>query len=475
MTKRRTAAFALPVAIALIVSACGNGATQSPGSSGTQAPESPGASGPAGSPAASAAALEATGALNVMGFGCREGDDIATTRIELFEEQYPDVELSCVEGGLDDQQFLTAVQSGNPPDLIYMDRSKIGTFAAQGAIQPVDECYSRAAIDTANIRQAALAQVTFDGQMYGIPEFFNTVVIVINNEIAEEAGIDPATLDMSDWDAITAANEAMLTTDGGDITRLGFDPKLPEFLPLWSKINGVDILSEDGTTSNLDDPKVAEALTFARDLIAAHGTAGDFFAAREALSPDFFGAGNPIAGGVLGAFPIEVFFLNVMAGNSPDVDITVLTPKTRDGQDVTFATGLTWAIPEGAANVDAACAMAAQMTSHDSWIASAENRAALRAEEGQPYTGTYTGYISADEQIFGEVVDLSAIPAFDEAVQTAIGAADAAFAIPPTGASVAFEAAWRDAVNRVLNEGADPAEALAEADQAAQSELDAGG
>ncbi len=471
MTYRRSA-LALPVMLALVLAACGPGATGSPGT-GTQAPQSPGASGPAGSP--SAPDLEASGTLNVMGFGCREGDDIATSRIELLEETYPDLELSCVEGGLDDQQFLTAVQSGNPPDLIYMDRNKVGTFASQGAIQPVDECYTRAAIDQSNIREAALAQVTFDGQLYGIPEFFNTVNVVINNAIAEEAGVDPTTLHMGDWEAITAANEAMLTKEGDNITRLGFDPKLPEFLPLWSKINGVDILSEDGTTSNLDDPKVAEALTFGRDLIQAHGTAGDFFAAREALSPDFFGAGNPIAGGVLGAFPIEVFFLNVMAGNSPDVDITVLAPMTRDGQPVTFATGLTWAIPEGAANADGACAMAAQMVSHDSWITSAENRAELRAADNVPYTGTYTGYVSADEEIFGEIVDLSAMPAFQEAVETAIGAADSAFAIPQTGASVAFETAWRDAVNRVLNEGADPAEALAEADAAAQAELDAGG
>ena len=43
-------------------------------------------------------------------------------------------------------------------------------------------------------------------------------------------------------------------------------------------------------------------------------------------------------------------------------------------------------------------------------------------------------------------------------------ASDHAFALPATGGSVDFEKAWRDAVNRVLNEGADPAQALKEAE-----------
>jgi multiple sugar transport system substrate-binding protein len=410
-----------------------------------------------------------------MGFGCTKGDDIATNRIKEFQKAYPGVTLKCTEGDLNDQAFLTAVRSGSPPDLIYMDRSKIGTFAAQGAIQPVDDCISKAGVDMANFRDAAVKQVTFDGKAYGIPEFFNVVVVVINNKVAQEAGVSVDDIDMGSWDKLKAANEKLLKKNGNKITRLGFDPKLPEFLPLWAKINGVDILSEDGKTSNLDDPKVAEALASARDLIAAHGKASDFFAARDALSPDFFGAGNPIAKDVLGGFPIEQFFLNVMAGNSPNVDITVKAPRTTDGQEITYATGLTWAIPDGAKNVDAACAMAATMTSKDVWITASKARADKRKSENKPYTGTYTGNKAADDEIFNNIVDLSAMPKFADAVKTTVAVSDKAFAIPTTGGSVDFEKAWRDAVNRVLNEGADPVQALKDADAAGQQALDAGG
>jgi multiple sugar transport system substrate-binding protein len=477
MVRRRAAFVPALLAFVLAASACSSGSTPSPAVSGGAASPSGAASGAAsGSPASSGAgaSMAATGDLNVMGFGCTKGDDIATNRIKEFQKAYPNVNLKCTEGDLNDQVFLTAVRSGSPPDLIYMDRSKIGTFAAQQAIQPMDDCVSKAGIDMSNFRDAAVKQVTFNGKVYGIPEFFNVVVVVINNKVAQQAGVSVDDIDTSNWDKLKDANAKMLKKSGNKITRLGFDPKMPEFIPLWAKINGVDILSADGKTSNLDDPKVAEAVTFARDLIQAHGKISDFFAARDALSPDFFGAGNPIAKDVLGGFPIEQFFLNVMAGSSPNVDITVKAPKAKDGSDVTYATGLTWAIPDGAKNKDAACAMAATMTAKDTWIAASKARADQRKKDNKPYTGTYTGNKAADDEIFSTLVDLSSMPKFADAVKTTIAVSDKAFAIPPTAASVDFEKAWRDAWTRIAA-GADPAQALKEADQTAQDALDKGG
>ena len=43
------------------------------------------------------------------------------------------------EGDFDPQQFLSAVASGNPPDLVYLDRELIGSYAAKGAMQPLDD------------------------------------------------------------------------------------------------------------------------------------------------------------------------------------------------------------------------------------------------------------------------------------------------------------------------------------------------
>ena len=38
------------------------------------------------------------------------------------------------------------------------------------------------------------------------------------------------------------ANKKMLKVDSGRVTRIGFDPKLPEFFPLWVKRYGADLI-----------------------------------------------------------------------------------------------------------------------------------------------------------------------------------------------------------------------------------------
>ena len=118
------------------------------------------------------------GELSVMGFS--GVDEVATSRVELAEEALGDVEVELIEGDLDLQQFLSAVASGEPPELLYADRDQIGSLAARGAIIPLDGCIDGEGIDTGQFRDRAVDQVTLDGQVYGIPEF-NTVQLTMAN------------------------------------------------------------------------------------------------------------------------------------------------------------------------------------------------------------------------------------------------------------------------------------------------------
>src|SRR5690242_7121919 len=72
------------------------------------------------------------GSLTTLGFGLP--DEIATTRVDLFRTQHPDVDLRVNEGAFDAQQFLSAVAGGHPPDLVYLDREQLGSYAHRGAL-----------------------------------------------------------------------------------------------------------------------------------------------------------------------------------------------------------------------------------------------------------------------------------------------------------------------------------------------------
>jgi multiple sugar transport system substrate-binding protein len=414
-----------------------------------------------------AAKPTANDTLRIMGFG--SGDEIATTRIAIARKAIAPAKLRNPPGSFQEQQFLTAIAGGDVPDLVYLDRQKVGTLAARGALRPLDDCISSQAIDMSQYRPAAVDEVTLDGKVYGIPEFFTNRTIIASDTVAKDAGVPVASISSTDWNRLAAVSRQLAVMQGGKPTRIGFDPKLPEFFPLWAKANGADLLSADGLHAQLDGPKAIEALRFAIGLVDAQGGWGKFKSFRDTW--DFFGAGNEFAQGQVGAFPMEDWYYNVLAENSPDVRITAKPFTDRRGQPIDWASGSAWAIPTGAEHPGLACTWAKTMTAVDTWVAAAKARATAAKRAGTPFTGLYTANAKADDRIFDELyTPLS--PQFDHAVKVVRQVQDDAFALPASPAGIAFKAAWTEAVNRVLAGQQSPAAALHRAQREAQRAID---
>jgi multiple sugar transport system substrate-binding protein len=354
---------------------------------------------------------------------------------------------------------------------VYLNRDDIGTYASRGAIVPQDDCLDQESVDMGTFRDAAAQQVTIDDHVYGLPEFNQTRVLIVNTQAASDAGVDANAIATGDWNSLESAAQAMAQRNGSDISRLGYDPKLAEFLPLWARANGASRLFDDGMTATLDDPKVVEALDFAAKLVADQGGWGGFKAFRDTW--DFFGGNNEFAANQLGAMPMEDRYLNVLAENSPDAPIAVEPFVDREGSPLTYATGSAWAIPDGAEHPEAACTFIAFMTSTDSWVAAAKARAQARADAGLPYTGTYTANEEADEQIASEIWKSSGNEALDAGVEVLRDVQSAAFSLPPSPAGAEVKQAWMDAAQRVLNGEQSAADALARAQEEAQAAIDA--
>jgi multiple sugar transport system substrate-binding protein len=408
-----------------------------------------------------------SGDLTIMGFGA--GDEVATARLDRTKEILgSDVEVSLVEGDLDIQQFLSSVAAADPPDLVYASRAQIGSFAARGAIIPLDKCIAGENIDTEQYREPALDQVTFNDAIFGIPEFNQIAVTMANTSLLDAAGLTIDDVNGSDWAAITEANQKLAKSDGG-LSVIGYDPKLPEFLPLWAAGNGASLLSEDGKTAQLNDPKVVEALEFGVGLYDAQGGFSSVKAFRD--SADFFGAGNQFATNTLGAMPMEQWYINVLNDVSPDATISFDTVRDTQGEPMAFAGGSAWAIPAGSDNPAAACRYARTMTEVDAWLAAAEARIASREAEGKPFTGILTGNEVADEQVRA-LVEPTGSEQWDSAIDAMYEANDNTFTLPPNPADAEFETLWQDAVNRVLNGQDTPQDALDAANTEAQEVLD---
>jgi len=268
---------------------------------------------------AGAGAAAATN-LSIMGFGTN-GDDVAKTRYALAEKAVGG-NVDAPNGSFDDQQFLAAVAARDVPDLVYFGRDKVGTYAARGALVPLTSCIKSHKISTKQYRKAALSEVTYKSKIYAIPEFYDVRTVIVNLDVLAKANVKLADLNTKNWAKLKTAARKLYTTSGGKVSRIGFDPKLPEFFPLWAKANGADILSKDGLHPHLNDPGAVAALTYAISLINAQGGWDKFKSFRDTW--DFFGKKNQVAEDQIGAWPMEQWYYNVLAGSSPQVKIHAL-------------------------------------------------------------------------------------------------------------------------------------------------------
>ena len=230
--------------------------------------------------------------LSIMGFG--KGDDVAQSRFAIAAKAVGGG-IDNPNGGFNDQQFLAAVASGNVPDLVYMDRQKLGTYAAKGALVPLTSCIKSQKIDMSQYRIPAVNEVTYNKQVYGIPEFYTVRTIIVDNNVLDQTHTPIGWLNPAKPSLLLKAAKQMAIVQNGKVTRIGFDPKIEAFFPLWAKAYGVDILSKDGLHAHLNDPRAVKALTYAMSLINAQGGWNAFISFRNTW--DFFGGKQCPRGG----------------------------------------------------------------------------------------------------------------------------------------------------------------------------------
>jgi multiple sugar transport system substrate-binding protein len=418
----------------------------------------------------SPAALNST--LNIYGMGGR--DDVAQGRINIATKVIEDAggKVENPVGGYNTQAFLAQLASGNVPDLVYFGRGEVGSLAAKGALMPLANCIRSENIDMKQYRAAALREVQYKGQTYALPEFTNQITIIVSDDVAKAAGVSINDISTTNWKKLRQVNKRLLKIEDGKLTRIGFDPKIPEFFPLWVKWFGKDLISKDGLKAQLNSREAVAALAYTLSLIRDHGGWDRFKAFRDTF--DFFGRQNPLVRDQMGAWPMESFIYNVFADNSPNEELTAKYFTNRKGGPITLFAGNGWAIPRGAKDPDLACKWMKAMTAVDTWVAVAKNRLNVRRAANPPraFTGLYTANTRADIKIFQDIYQPLGRRWYDDAVQKLYTVPRYGFALPPSPGSAELRQAYIDAINRALAGTQSPKAALDQAQREAQAAID---
>jgi multiple sugar transport system substrate-binding protein len=429
-----------------------------------------GVGGGSGSGAAGSASSggKPSGTLKIMGFS--GGDEVASSRMNAFKAAYPGVTVQANKGDFDAQQFLTAVSSGNAPDVVYMSRDLIGTYAAQGAIVPLDQCIKDQGIDTSQYRDAAMKQVTIKGKVYGIPEFYIVTANLINERALHSAGLSDKDIQTKDWAALKRTAKKLYKANGSHLQRIGYDTKMPDDFPLWVRANGAEIIKPDGSP-NLDDPKAVEALQFNLDMVKEQGGWNDFKAFRDSF--DIFGERNQFTKDQLGAFPMENWYVNVLLPSRKhglQLGSTLVTDHS--GNPVSLVGGNSWVIPKGAKNTTAACAFAKTMTDKATWMKAAAAREATVQKTHSFFTGLFTANKPADEAIKKKYLKPTGDKGFDAAIENYYQTLDIARPLNNSPVSSQIKDAWSAAVERALTGKMSAKDALARAQKEAMDAYD---
>ncbi len=387
----------------------------------------------------------ATGTLQIWGFG--DDNVTAKSRLDAFKAAYPNVKIELTPGSLDPQKFLSAVAAGAPPDLVNLNRAKLSTYANRNALTPLDDYFSAAKLDTAQFRSAAMKPLQVNGKTYGVPEFNNVIVAYVNNKALKEAGAQLSEVDFSNWQKLSDLNHKLSKVGpDGKPQRVGIDPKLPEFTPLWVYGNNGKIISDDGKKALLDSKQTIDAVSFAAGLRDGYGGQQAYDAYSQTW--DIFGKGNPIAADQLGVTLFEQWWLATIGKVSPEADFSIVPFKGRNGKELTYADGNSWAVPKGSKNAGLATAFMKFMTDPDTWVLSA--KANVANLKGGVFTGIYTANTKADKRIFDEVYKPSGKASFDDAVKIFQRIQDEAVTLPPSAAGNEVVQNYTDAVRNVL-------------------------
>ncbi|MEA2511902.1 MAG: multiple sugar transport system substrate-binding protein [Thermomicrobiales bacterium] len=412
--------------------------------------------------------------ITSWGFGAEETNPMAFSRVDAFKQAYPNIKLELVSE-FDQQKLLTGFASGQVPDLLWMDRFTIASWAARDVLQPLDDLIAQAGIDTAKYYPAALDEVTYDGKIYGLPGFIDVRGLYVNLDALAEVGQDPAALDTSNWDQLAQLGAQLVKREGDRVDRWGFDHKIQtapsSHLWLWGTGNGGTFMSEDGKEVTFDDPKVVEALAWG---VKSYEDQGGF-QSYEGFATTWQGD-EQFARGQVAMTLYENWMLGIVARVAPDLNFRVLPVKARGDANrlVSFSGGPAWCIPNGAKDTEAAWEFIKFMDNIETWRIGAQGVKSFAQQNGRPYTPSLTANKEADQMQIDEFYE-SIAPQLDEAVNLWPQILEQSFIRPaaksPAGNEIS-DILSQDGVLPALRGEKSAEDALKDADSNAQDAID---
>ncbi len=189
-----------------------------------------------------------------------DGNDragIADTFSKEFDEANDDITVEYRYIPFDElvNETLRAFATGNAPDIVSFDNPDFALFSSRGAMLDItDRVANSDIIGKAEYFQGPLNSVTWDGKLFGVPKYTDTIGIFYNKDLFAKAGL---TEPPSTWEEVAEYAEK-LTDPANSVYGVTFSARAGEegtfqFLPIIQMSGGnADKVNTEGAAAVLD-------------------------------------------------------------------------------------------------------------------------------------------------------------------------------------------------------------------------------
>ncbi len=254
------------------------------------------------------------------------------------------------------QKVLSGVAAGNPPNAVQMNSTQILELAQQGALENLSTL-----LDTKTLsvyQKQALAAFTFEGKVYGLPDYASPRIILFNKEILKKAGLDGRDLPRTQGGIIQWAK--IIAEKAGVF---GFSPLIAnaDLLKVFQE-EGLPIFSSDRKKAVFNSPAHIALLQKYVDLRKANVYSEE---SMKGIGASY----NLYTAGKLGMCVVGITFIPRLEKDNNEIfKNTAIGPNPIAAGQVTQASTFAYAVPSGTKNPKASATLAAWLTNDENQL-----------------------------------------------------------------------------------------------------------
>lgn len=310
MKKSLIGSVAAIAAASFVLAACGSGGNTGGGDSTSGSTESADSDGDAGAPADPA---DVSGTISFMWWGNDSRAEMYEASLELFKEEYPNVEVQTSWQAFPDYWTARNTEAAGSalPDVMQFDSAFLREYASANRLLDLTEYIDNGSIDLSGFDESLVAAGNLNGVQVGIPTSTNTLGMFVNPTVTEQTGVafpedgytweDLNTFILDSYDANASSAEGNRLYGSGDYTGTFW------FFLQWLIQEGVEPFTEDGQLGFTQD-HVKEWFGLTADVRE-----------KEAQFPVARGVAlSPLGGFTVNEVSSEMSWDNFMAGYTAD-------------------------------------------------------------------------------------------------------------------------------------------------------------